>query len=106
MAFGANMNPPDIQRIHKRTRDDVQWHDTLAPWCRSRRWLLLRVSLQTSLAIHDSSHQRCKSFMIFLMAGVLKHRLSTPLPSGKLFIMAAKIARRTLKLGNLDETAP
>ena len=44
--------------------------------------------------------------MIFFMARVLKHVLTTSLPSDTLFIMAAKITRRILKLGAFNETAP
>lgn len=40
------------------------------------------------------------------MARVLKHVLTTSLPSDTLFIMAAKITRRILKLGAFNETAP
>jgi hypothetical protein len=44
--------------------------------------------------------------MIFFMARVLECALQTSLSSDIFFIMTAKIARRMLKLGPIDETAP
>ncbi|RFU36269.1 hypothetical protein B7463_g125, partial [Scytalidium lignicola] len=72
--------PVDIIRIHKRTRDDIIWKDAKTPWRRSPLWLLLRVALQTTLMTEGAAdmHER--------------------LPSDLLYVMAAKISQRTLKL--------
>ncbi|KAF8853528.1 hypothetical protein BDZ45DRAFT_761738, partial [Acephala macrosclerotiorum] len=91
--------PVNAARIHKRTRDDVLWSNALKPWRRSPLWLLLRVALQTSLRTDASDpHKWYKSFMIFFMTHILQHALQESLPSDILFVMAAKISRRVLKL--------
>jgi hypothetical protein len=96
--------PLDVLRIYKRTRDDVLWDRALKPWRRSPLWLLLRVALQTSLATReDGDHIWYKSFMVFFMARILQRSLQASLPSDLLFIMAAKISRRTVKLALGDE---
>jgi len=96
--------PLDVVRISKRTRDDVLWNNAFKPWRRSHVWLLLRIALQTSL-MPDQDHERYKSFMIFFMARVLERALQISLPSDILFVMAAKISRRALKL-NVDDELP
>jgi hypothetical protein len=95
--------PLDVARIYKRTRDDVLSDNALKPWRRSSLWLLLRVVLQTSLMADRGDHERYKSFMIFFMARLLERALQTPSPSDILFVMAAKISRRVLKLNIGDE---
>jgi hypothetical protein len=95
--------PYDTVRIHKRTRDDVLWNNALKPWRRSPCWLLLRVALQTNLAVGEDNHTDYKSFMIFFMAQLLELALKKSLPSETLFVMAAKISRRTLKLALGDQ---
>jgi hypothetical protein len=96
--------PLDVLRIYKRTRDDVLWDDAPKPWRRSPLWLLLRVALQTSLATRKSGdHIGYKSFMVFLVARILRRSLQASLSSHLLFNMAAKIGRRTLKLALGDE---
>ncbi|KAI9728103.1 MAG: hypothetical protein M1834_007819 [Cirrosporium novae-zelandiae] len=99
--------PMEIPRIYKHTRDDVLWHDVLKPWRRSPLWLFLRVVLQTSL-ITDKNGQDYlwfKSFMVFFMATVanMAARAVPALSSDILFALNAKISRRALKLGGLDE---
>ena len=94
----------DAARIHKRTRDDVLWDSAFKPWRRSPLWLMLRVALQTSLMTDtDNPHKWYKSFMIFFMAYILQRALKASLPSDILFVMAAKISRRVLKIGIGDE---
>ncbi|ESZ91788.1 hypothetical protein SBOR_7826 [Sclerotinia borealis F-4128] len=96
--------PLDVTRIYKRTRDDVLWNKAFKPWRRSPNWLLLRVALQTSLiADSNDDHERYKSFMVFFMARILENALQLSLPSDILFIMAAKISRRVLKLDLRDD---
>lgn len=96
--------PLDVVRIHKRTRDDVIWKDARRPWRRSPLWLLLRVALQTSLMTDAGDlHEWYKSVMIFFMAHILRRAREATLPSDILFVMVAKINRRTLKLTIADE---
>ncbi len=99
--------PFEVTRIHKNTRDDVLWKDTLKPWRRSPLWLFLRVALQTSLIRNDDEEPnlRYKSFMVFFMTYLLEGALKASLPSDTLFFMAAKIARRALKLPAVDGKA-
>lgn len=99
--------PLNVFRIYKHTSDDVLWKDALKPWQHSPLWLFLRVVLQTSLMRNDDEelHVRYKSFMLFFMTHVLEGALEASLPSDTLFLMTAKISRRALKLGVVDETA-
>ena len=104
-AIGKEIN---VHRFYKHTRDEVLWKDTLNPWRRSPLWLLLRVAMQTSLEATTSSadsRARYKSFMLFFMGQTLQHARKASLPSHLLFAMAAKIARRALKLGVKDKPA-
>ncbi|KAH8807698.1 hypothetical protein F5884DRAFT_880995 [Xylogone sp. PMI_703] len=97
--------PLNVKRIHKRTRDDVVWKDAKLPWRRSPLWLLLRVTLQTTLMVEGqkNSHMDYKSFMVFFMSRILDLALAARLPSDILYVMAAKISRRVLKLGIEDQ---
>ncbi|PVH70609.1 hypothetical protein DL98DRAFT_472494 [Cadophora sp. DSE1049] len=95
--------PYEANRFWKRTRDDVVFGNALKPWRRSPFWLLLRVALQTNLVADGSDHSDYKSFMIFFMAYILQLALHRSVPSEKLFFMAAKIGRRTQKLGLGDQ---
>ena len=100
-------SPQDITPIYKRDRDDVIGGDGHAPWRRSRRWLLLRVALQSTIAGLGGDHTRYKVFMIFFMASLLEqaveprkerkeqHREQS---SDMLHVMLAKINRRIQKL--------
>ncbi|KAG9237428.1 hypothetical protein BJ875DRAFT_370034 [Amylocarpus encephaloides] len=95
--------PVETVRIHKRTRDDVLWKDALKPWRRSPVWLLLRVVIQTTLVREHGKQDSYKSFMIFFKARILEGALKNALRSETLFMMAAKISRRLLKIRLGDE---
>ena len=97
----------DVLRIHKHTREDVLWKDTLEPWRRSPLWLFLRIVLQTSLVQKhgEEPHRRYKSFMLFFMSHVLRAAMEAYLSSDTLFQMTAKISRRALKLRAVDGAA-
>jgi hypothetical protein len=45
--------PAVVDRITKRVGDEVLWDDAYTPWRRSPLWLILRVSLQTSLRVSN-----------------------------------------------------
>jgi Family of unknown function (DUF6606) len=92
-------HPADIRRIQKRVADDVQWSSAYLPWRRSPLWLVIRVALQTSLYSETQQHADYKSFMVFLMANILRKGVAHDLPSDLLFCMRAKVSRRLHKLG-------
>lgn len=99
--------PLEVSRIHKHTRDDVVYQNTLKPWRRSPAWLVLRVALQTSLLSQNEKnpHRRYKSLILVFLAYVLESAQKAILPSDTLFIMTAKISRRMLKLELVDSNA-
>lgn len=97
--------PADVLRVQKRTRDDAIWKNTAKPWRRSSLWLLIRVALQTTLTDVDGDcgSAMYKQFTVYFLECVLKEAIEHDLPSDLLFVMSAKISRRTLKLLMKDE---
>jgi hypothetical protein len=83
-----------VDRITKRIGDEVLWDDAYTPWRRSPLWLILRISLQTSLRVSNMY----KTFILFFHAHLLRHSLRKNLPSELLYAMTAKVARRLSKL--------
>ncbi|TFK56544.1 hypothetical protein OE88DRAFT_1689641 [Heliocybe sulcata] len=92
--------PEETHRIQKRIADDVLYHEALLPWRRSPLWLVIRVALQTSLRDPSTGHIQYKSFMIFLMATILRFTISreASIPSDLISCMHKKVARRLYKL--------
>jgi hypothetical protein len=94
------LHPAVVDRITKHIGDVVlldlpgerSWHK---PWRRSPLWLILRVSLQSSLYSCDLY----KPFILFFHAHLLHTCLRRGFPSELLYIMRAKLARRLSKLG-------
>jgi hypothetical protein len=77
----------------------------VAPWRRSPAWLILRVTLQTTL--HDSildERFSYKPFMIYTLSSILDAALRSKQPDYLLFGMNAKLARRVWKLSNTNIT--
>ena len=74
-------------------RRDKPWSDK--PWRRSPLWLILRVTLQTSLRISNLY----KPFMLFFHAHLLRSCVRSDFPSELLYVMRVKMARRLSKLG-------
>jgi len=87
--------PAEVDRITKRIGDEVLWCDALKPWRRSPLWLVLRVTLQTSLRVDDLY----KPFMLFFHAILLRKCVHHDFPSELLHVMRAKMTRRLSKLG-------
>ncbi|KAH9028425.1 hypothetical protein EDB83DRAFT_2422333, partial [Lactarius deliciosus] len=83
-----------VDRITKRIGDEVLWDDAYTPWRRSPLWLILRISLQTSLRVSNTY----KTFMLFFHSFLLRNSLSRNFSSELLYAMRAKIARRLSKL--------
>ena len=86
--------PAVVDRITKRIGDEVLWDDAYTPWRRSPLWLILRVSLQTSLRVSNMY----KTFMLYFHSYLLRNSLCRNFPSELLYAMTAKIARRLSKL--------
>ena len=86
--------PAVVDRITKRIGDEVLWRDAYKPWRRSPLWLVLRVTLQTSLQI-DNLY---KHFMLYFHAHLLRKSLRRDFPSELLYAMRAKMARRLSKI--------
>jgi hypothetical protein len=76
-------------------RDKLSWRQKHQPWRRSPLWLILRVSLQTSL--RDSNLY--KPFILFFHARLLRTCVRRDIPSELLYVMRVKMARRLSKLG-------
>ena len=104
MAILASLgHPVSARQVHKRTRYDSVWHNSLLPWRRSSLWLATRVSLQTSLLRMASTSRALASYknlIIVLLVKLSAASLVAELPLDLCFIIQAKIARRSLKLGD------
>ena len=91
-AFGQ---PAVVDRITKRIGDDVLWDKALKPWRRSPLWLVLKVTLQSSLRANNLY----KRFMLFFHAHLLRKCVQHDFPSDLLHVMRVKMTRRLSKLG-------
>ena len=87
--------PAAIDRITKRIGDEVLWDNAYKPWRRSPLWLILRVSLQSSLRIGNLY----KLFILFFHAHLLRCCVHREFTSELLYTMRVKTARRLSKLG-------
>jgi hypothetical protein len=89
--------------IKKRLDDHVLWKSAEKPWRRSPLWLVLRVTLQTTLAewgLEDGNGY--KAFQAFLMGSILRDAVSMyprSFTSDLLYFANAKLARRLVKMG-------
>ena len=84
-----------VKRITKRIGDEVLWRNAYKPWRRSPLWLVLRVTLQSSLPVG-----LYKLFLLFFHARLLRNCLRRDFPSELLYVMRVKMARRLSKLGS------
>ena len=87
--------PAHVNRITKRLADEVLWRNAYKPWRRSPLWLVLRVTLQSSLRA-DNLY---KLFMLFFHAHLLRKCVHRDFPSELLHVMRVKMTRRLSKLG-------
>jgi hypothetical protein len=92
--------PADIVRISKRIGDDVVWTNSQLPWRRSSLWLVIRVSLQTTLEQTPLGLHAYKAFMIFFMDELAEKAIEADMSSELLHFMSTKISRRLMKLGS------
>jgi hypothetical protein len=86
--------PAPVDRITKRIGDEVVGVNK--PWRRSPLWLVIRVSLQTSLRASNLY----KPFILFFHAYLLRTCVRRDFPSELLYTMRVKMARRLSKLGS------
>ena len=93
--LGGCGQPANVDRITKRIGDEVLWDNAYKPWRRSPLWLILRVSLQSSLRVSNLF----KPFMLFFHAHLLHCCVERDFPSELLYAMRVKTARRLSKLG-------
>jgi len=87
--------PAVVDRITKRIGDEVLWRNAYQPWRRSPLWLVLRVTLQTSLRVTNLY----KLFILFAHAHLLRKCVLRDFPSELLHVMRVKLTRRLSKLG-------
>jgi hypothetical protein len=107
---GMSPNPEQTFKqttfITKRINDHALCDkDADAPWRRSPTWLILRVTLQTTL--HDLNVDErfsYKSFMVYTLSSILNAALPFKQPDHLLFIMNAKLAHRVWKLSHANVT--
>jgi len=105
---GMSPNPEEMFRqttfITKRINDHALCDkDADAPWRRSPVWLMLRVTLQTTL--HDLNLDErfsYKAFILHTLSYILSAALSFQQPDYLLFLMNAKLARRVWKLSHAN----
>jgi len=106
------MSPNPEQTFHQTTFITKHINDhalcdkeASAPWRRSPIWLILRVTLQTTL--HDLNLDErfsYKSFIVYTLSSILSAALNFKQPDYLLFVMNAKLARRVWKLSHADVT--
>ncbi len=106
------MSPNPDQTFHQTTFITKRVNDhalcdkgAYAPWRRSPIWLILRITLQTTL--HDLNLDErfsYKSFMVYVLSSVLGAALHYKQPDHLLFVMNAKLARRAWKLSHTNVT--
>ncbi|KAF3910551.1 hypothetical protein ABW21_db0201596 [Orbilia brochopaga] len=90
--------------IRKRIADWVLGTEK-SVWRRSPLWLVIRVGLQSSLKLQSTGETDWyKTFMVFFMAKLIQRGMIDDLvKQDHLYVMAAKVARRSQKLANLPQ---
>ncbi|KAI9773044.1 MAG: hypothetical protein M1835_006205 [Candelina submexicana] len=92
--------PVAIEPLYKHTRDEVLWDDSLKPWRRSPFWLVMRVTLQITLAqiFPNNSRLQYKNFMVYLISRIAMIATEKGISLENRYIISAKLARRASKL--------
>ncbi|KAL8784895.1 MAG: hypothetical protein Q9213_003708 [Squamulea squamosa] len=94
--------PFKVSQIQKRIRDDVVWTNSGLPWRRSTLWLILRVNIQTTLAVRVDAATAVtiyKNFMVYFLTKLLSLASELDLSVDQCKLIRMKIARRVVKLG-------
>ncbi|KAK3346903.1 hypothetical protein B0T25DRAFT_613574 [Lasiosphaeria hispida] len=100
--LGLSVTP---QTISKRSREQVNWDNSLLPFHRSPTWLLLRVALRLVLDFQSrqgESQPWYKPVLALYHSDLLKKATSLETRSDLLFTMRAKLVRRVLKIESVD----
>ncbi|KAI6003018.1 hypothetical protein EDD15DRAFT_2385567 [Pisolithus albus] len=84
--------PVKVQRISKRIGDDVVWRSSPLPWRRSSLWLMIRVTLQITLARNALGIHGYKVFILFFMVRLAREAIGHE--------MSDDLSRRLTKLGD------
>jgi hypothetical protein len=86
--------------VSKRIDDHVFCErNSVAPWRRSPLWLIIRVTLQTTLSEWNVGEcASYKAFMLYALSSILHTALQFNQPDHLLSVMNAKLARRFCKL--------
>jgi hypothetical protein len=86
--------------ISKRIDDHVFCERNLeVPWRRNPMWLIIRVTLQTTLREWNVEERAsCKVFTLYAVSSILHTALQRKQPDQLLFVMIAKLARRFCKM--------
>ncbi|KAK4101180.1 hypothetical protein N658DRAFT_516062 [Parathielavia hyrcaniae] len=92
--LGRSVTP---RRVTKGSREQVNWDSTLLSWHRSPTWMLLRVAVRLVLD-RNNSPSLYKALFAFHHARLLDQAVQLGLDSDLRFAMAAKLARRIMKL--------
>ncbi|KAL8766975.1 MAG: hypothetical protein Q9209_006387 [Squamulea sp. 1 TL-2023] len=95
--------PFTVSQIQKRIRDDVVWANSVLPWRRSTLWLMLRVSIQTTLAVRVDAATAAtmyKNFMVYFLKRLLSLASGLDLSVDLCKLVQMKLARRVVKLGS------
>ena len=93
--------PVPLHKIQKRYRDDVLCSGNARPWRRSTLWLLLKITVHSTLVQclgYAKGTLAYKNFMVVLLAGFLRRSLR--LRDDDRHILRTKIGRRVYKLRN------
>ncbi|KAG8806552.1 hypothetical protein FRC17_004934, partial [Serendipita sp. 399] len=108
--FLRAIEPVDVTRVEtlfitKRIGDHILWNSAFKPWRRSSIWLLLRITLQSTLAeLKVCTAEGYKTFQVFFMARLLNMAtVAGPdiIDTDLLNTMMQKLARRMWKLQEL-----
>ena len=93
--------------VTKRIDDHVLWDKCLLPWRRCPYWLIIRVTLQTTLKEWKmDARYGYKVFTTFVLSRLLNRALSSNLSHDILFTMNAKLAIRVSKLEPNSMSSP
>ncbi|KAL4061683.1 hypothetical protein V8B97DRAFT_2065774 [Scleroderma yunnanense] len=91
--------PADTKRISKCIGDDMVWNNLKLPWHQSSLWLVIRVTIQTTLD-HDGLGQSLyKTFMLFFMNGIAGKAWLYDMSNNVLQWASAKLSHQLTKLG-------
>lgn len=95
--------PVEVPQIHKRSRDDVLWDNTLLPWRRSTLWTALKISIHTTL-VHSLDAGMAlvayKDFMLHVFSQILECAMGSNNDSNLCKVIEMKIVRRANKLND------